>query len=130
MTIDSRTKGSEGEREAAEYLSILFKLQVQRTRQFCGAPGVADLRGLAGLHVEVKRCERLFIESALAQALRDAAATDVPVVLHRSNRCRWKFTFAADDLLRFLDAANALVDEGHRQAAQNQTDNSPPKEQT
>jgi len=116
MPILSREKGAQGEREAAEYLSSLFKLPVTRTAQYCGAAGHPDVEGLGGLHVEVKRRQRLYLDAALAQAVRDAAVNAVPVVLHRANHERWKITLFGDDLLRFLDAANRLVEEGHRQA--------------
>jgi hypothetical protein len=125
MTILSRAKGAQGEREAAEYLTGLFKLPVNRTAQYCGARGHADLEGLTGLHVEVKRRQRLYLEAALQQAVNDASVNDVPIVLHRENSKRWKITIYGDDLLRFLDAANRLIEDGHRRAlsAQNQTTN-------
>ncbi len=114
--ILSRAKGADGEREAAEFLTSLFKLPVNRTAQYCGAAGHADLEGLAGLHVEVKRRERLHLETALQQATHDASPVAVPVVLHRANRDEWKLTFHAKNLLRFLDVVNRLVEEGHRRA--------------
>ena len=114
--IRSRDKGAAAEREAAEFLTGLFKLPVNRTAQYCGAAGHADLEGLHGLHVEVKRRQRLHMESALQQAVRDASPVAVPLVMHRADREQWKFTFFAADLLRFLDATNALIEEGHRRA--------------
>ena len=114
--MNSRRKGKTGELEAAHYLSALFKLPVRRGQQFRGGPDSPDVVGLDGLHIEVKRTERLNLDTALEQAARDAGETEVPVVLHRGNRRRWKLTINADDLLPFLDAAGSLIDEGHRAA--------------
>jgi hypothetical protein len=119
--ILSREKGAEGEREAADYLTHLFKLPVNRTAQYCGAAGHPDVEGLDGIHVEVKRRQRLHLESALQQAVADASVKDVPLVLHRANHERWKITLYGDDLLRFLDAANCLIEEGHRRALESGT---------
>lgn len=110
--MNSREKGKTGEREAAEYLTNLFKLPVRRGVQFAGAPDSPDVVGLTGLHVEVKRVQRLNLSSAVNQAVRDCG-TNVPVVMHRPNRAPWLLTICADDLLRFLDAAGELIDRGH-----------------
>lgn len=122
--MNSRSKGARGELEAAEYLTGLFKLPVHRGRQYRGGPDSPDVAGLEGMHFEVKRCQRFNVERALCQAERDASVNAVPVVMHRANREPWKITLRADDLLRFLDAANRLIEEGHQQAlAANQETN-------
>lgn len=112
--MNSRRKGATGELEAAKYLADLFRVPVHRGRQYRGGPDSPDVAGLAGLHFEIKRVERLNVERALRQAENDAAPVEVPLVLHRANREGWKLTFRADDLLRFLDAAGRLIEEGHR----------------
>jgi hypothetical protein len=112
--MNSRRKGKAGELEAAHYLADLFRLPVRRGQQFRGGADSPDVAGLHGLHIEVKRVERMNLDAALEQSARDTGTDETPIVLHRSNRKRWKITFYADDLLRFLDAAGALVDEGHR----------------
>lgn len=54
--------------------------------------------GLPGVHVEVKRVERLNIEDAMAQARRDSQKSGrVPIVAHRKNHCEWLITMAAAD---------------------------------
>jgi hypothetical protein len=116
MSINSRYKGAEGEREAAEFLTNLFKLPVRRGCQYRGGPDSPDVCGLDGLAVEVKRRARLHVESALQQALHDASPVDVPMVMHRADREDWKITIFAKDLLRFLDAANTLIDLGHKRS--------------
>lgn len=95
---NSRQKGARGEREFA----TLCKSQgydVRRTQQYCGNTGdAADVVGLPHMHVEVKRVERLNIEMAIAQAVRDAEKKQaVPMVAHRKNHCEWLITMRADD---------------------------------
>ncbi len=112
--MNSRAKGKAGELEAAHYLADLFKLPVRRGQQFRGGADSPDVVGLRRLHVEVKRVEKLNLDTELEQSAREAGTHEVPILLHRSNRRRWKLTFYADDLLRFLEAAGTLIDEGHR----------------
>jgi hypothetical protein len=63
-----------------------------------------DIKGIPGLHFEVKRVQALNLGAAMAQAERDAGVALVPVVLHRRNREGWRMTIRADDLWRFLEA--------------------------
>ena len=98
-----RSKGARGEREAAALLSKLLETPVTRTRQFKGSPGSPDLEGVAGLHLEVKRTERLSLYDALAQAER-GAGENRPLVLHKRNRNRWLFIGYLDDLAAVSEA--------------------------
>ena len=103
----SKRKGAVGEREAAEKLNEVLGTKFRRGRQYCGGPESPDLVGdLPGLHVEVKRCERLRLYEALSQAERDASGSQVPVVMHRSNRKPWVVVVAADYLIRLLDVVD------------------------
>jgi hypothetical protein len=106
----SRRKGAVGEREAAEKLNDVLGTRFHRGRQYHGGPDSPDLAGdLPGLHVEVKRTERLSLYPALAQARRDAPGLAVPAVMHRANGKPWVIVVEVDDLIRLLD----VVDE-HR----------------
>lgn len=98
-------KGKAGEREAAHFLSELFGLPVARGAQHAGGVESPDVRGVPGIHFEVKRVQALNLGAAMAQAERDAGAELVPVVLHRRNREGWRMTFRADDLWRLVQAA-------------------------
>ena len=71
----------------------------RRTAQYCGKTGdAADVDGLPGIHVEVKRTERFRLYDAMAQAIRDSAPTgDRPVVFHRRNNDDWLV------IMRFAD---------------------------
>ena len=59
--------------------------------------------GLPGVHVEVKRVERLNIEDAMSQARRDSQRSGrVPIVAHRKNHCEWLITMTAEDWFEML----------------------------
>jgi hypothetical protein len=103
----SKRKGAAGEREAAEKLNEVLGTRFHRGRQYRGGPESPDLAGdLPGMHVEVKRCERLRLYEALAQAVRDASVSQVPVVMHRANGRRWVVVVGVEDLIRLLDVVD------------------------
>ncbi len=106
--INSRAKGKAGELEAAHFLTRLFHQPVRRSQQYCGSAASADVVGLPGLHIEVKRVQNLNLHAALEQAAREAAPGEVPLVLHRANQRPWTITIFADDLLRLTAAVTAL----------------------
>ena len=97
-------KGKAGEREAAHYLTELFGIPCSRGAQHAGGVESPDIKGVPGLHFEVKRVQALNLGAAMAQAERDAGGALVPVVLHRRNREGWRMTIRADDLWRFVEA--------------------------
>lgn len=102
MAINSRAKGARGELEWAQELRERFGCaNAHRGRQYHGgadSPDCAD--GIPSTHVEVKRVERLNLEAAMAQAVRDAGE-NVPYVAHKRNRQPWMVTVRAKDLLAF-----------------------------
>lgn len=63
---------------------------------------VPDISGLPGVHIEVKRVERLNISEAMAQAVRDADRFNdgLPAVFHRRNREQWLVTLRLDDFMK------------------------------
>jgi hypothetical protein len=104
----SRRKGAVGEREAAEKLNEVLGTRFHRGRQYHGGPDSPDLAGdLPGLHVEVKRVERLALYPAMYQARRDAAPDQVPMVMHRANNRPWLVVVEVADLIRLLDVVDA-----------------------
>jgi hypothetical protein len=104
----SRRKGAAGEREAAAKLNEVLGTRFHRGRQYHGGPESPDLAGdLPGLHLEVKRCERLSLYTAMAQARRDASVDQVPAVMHRANGKGWLLVVAVEDLIRLLDVVDA-----------------------
>ena len=96
--IDSREKGKAGEREAAKILSELFDVPVRRSQQFSGANGDADLVGLPGVHVEVKRRELGNVANWIDQAVDDTDPESIPMVVHRASGRPWMATVLLDDL--------------------------------
>lgn len=99
MMTNSRRKGADGEREFASLCRKHGYSGVRRTAQYCGNTGdAADLVGLPGIHVEVKRVEQLNVHRAMEQAVRDSAESDdVPIVAHRKNGKKWLITMRAED---------------------------------
>lgn len=96
--MNSRNKGKRGELELAKELQK-YGFEARRGQQYCGANGDADVVGLPGLHLEIKRVEKLNVENALRQAEADAKAGEIPVVMHRANREEWKVTMRLDDFM-------------------------------
>lgn len=93
----SREKGKRGEREFAALCSG-HGYEARRTSQYCGKTGdAADVIGLPGLHLEVKRTEAFRLYDALDQARRDAKDGLLPVVAHRKNNHRWVICMDAED---------------------------------
>lgn len=94
--MNSRTKGANGERELAQLLRNQGHIDARRGQQYSGLNGDADVVGLQGVHIECKRVERFTDEPALKQSERDARAGEVPVVIYRRNKERWKVVLRQD----------------------------------
>lgn len=101
--MNSRDKGKRGELDAAKLLKK-HGYDARRGQQFSGANGDADVVGLPGIHIEVKRVEKLNIDNALDQAIRDKRAAEIPIVLHRKNRSVWKVTMRFEDWIAMYKA--------------------------
>ena len=97
--MNSRSKGARGERELAGILRV-YCYQCRRGQQYSGVNGDADVVGLPGVHIEVKRRERLEIYTAIAQAVHDAREGEIPAVFHRKNDCEWLVTVRLDDFMK------------------------------
>lgn len=89
--MNSRNKGKRGELEAAKVLKE-YGYETRRGQQYSGATGDADVVGLPGVHLEIKRVEKLNISEAMKQSIRDARDGELPVVMHRKNRETWLVT--------------------------------------
>ena len=118
MSINSRQKGAAGERQLATILRG-YGYDTRRGQQFSGANGDADVVGLPGIHIECKRTEKLNIDKALQQAIRDNYADElkqgidlIPAVFHRSNddhkkdstKGVWKVTLTLKDFMKIYEA--------------------------
>jgi len=105
--VKSIEKGKAGERELAALLRK-YGFEARRGQQFSGSPDSPDVvHSIDGLHIEVKRVERLNAYEALDQASGDAGKDEVPIVFHRRNKRDWMVIMWADD---FLDTERLLAD--------------------
>lgn len=87
---NSKQKGKRGELECASVLRELGFDSVRRSVQYNGkGDGLADLIGIDGVHIEVKRDEHLNIYDAMDQAKGDAKEGETPVVIFRKNNKKW-----------------------------------------
>jgi len=94
----SRNKGARGEREFAALCREHGYAEAVRTAQHAGKNGgQPDVKGLPGVHVEVKRTEALRLYDAVDQAKRDAPAGRLRAVAHRKNNAEWLIIMPAED---------------------------------
>ena len=98
--MNSRNKGAAGEREVAGILRGYGYKKARRGQQYSGANGDADVVGLPGIHIEVKRRERLNIYDAIDQAKRDRKPEELPATFHRKNHCEWLVTMTLEDWMQ------------------------------
>lgn len=99
--MNSRAKGKRGELEWAAYCRE-HGFDCRRGVQYCGADGSADVVGVPGYHMEVKRVERLDLQAAMEQSKRDARDGETPIVAHRRNGCKWLVTMEAEEWLKIV----------------------------
>lgn len=95
----STRKGSDGERELAVLLRQEgYEIARGGTMSFGELP---DLYGLPGVHIEVKRVERLNVLEAMQQSIRDSERfkDGMPTLFHRRNRSPWLVTMRLSDWL-------------------------------
>ena len=97
--MNSKQKGKRGEIEVARILRGCG-YDCRRGQQYCGANGDADVVGLPGIHIEVKRREKLNLYDAIDQARHDAKLDELPSVFHRKNDCEWLVTMRMDDWIK------------------------------
>ena len=97
--MNSKQKGKRGELELASELRNLGFSETRRSIQYNGnaKDADADLVGISGYHVEVKRVEKLNIYTAMEQAKRDHTEGTVPAVFHRKNRTGWLVTIPLEE---------------------------------
>ena len=112
--VNSRQKGKNGELELAHILNQ-YGYDTKRGQQYSGANGDADVIGLPGIHIEVKRQETMQLNKWLMQSVDDAYADSIkhgghmiPVVIHRENcdrtkqnniKGKWKVSMLLDDFM-------------------------------
>lgn len=101
VSINSKQKGKRGELECCNELKK-YGYECRRTAQYNGKEldSKADIIGIPGIHCEVKRNERLNINEAMKQAVRDSNNDELPTVFHRKNGEKWLVTMRLEDWVK------------------------------
>ena len=100
MGASSQRKGASGERElAAVLMGYGYEIKRGGSLSFGEVP---DLVGLPGVHIEVKRVERLNVPEAMQQAVNDSQRfrDGMPALFHRRNRQPWLVTLRLEDFMQ------------------------------
>ena len=100
MGAKSQRKGRAAELELCRILQDYgYPVEAGRPQSYGEVP---DLSGLPGVHIEVKRVERLNVPEAMAQAERDAQrfGDGAPAVFHRRSRSPWLVTMRLEDWMK------------------------------
>ena len=100
MGASSQRKGASGERELAAVLTGYgYEIKRGGSMSFGEVP---DLVGLPGVHIEVKRVERLNVPEAMQQAVKDSVRfrDGMSALFHRRNRLPWIVTCRLEDFMR------------------------------
>ena len=104
MGKSSQRKGAAGERELATLLSAAgYECQRGGSLSFGEIP---DVLGLPGIHIEVKRVEKLNVGEAIEQAIRDSdrMLDGMAALFHRRNRKPWLVTMRLEDWLKLYSS--------------------------
>lgn len=101
MPLNSKRKGKVGELEAAKAIQEAFGLPARRGVQYAGTPDSPDVVVDLPFHLEVKRCERLRLRKAVAQAEEESGDQQIPIVLHRWNGGPWLMILKLEDAKDF-----------------------------
>ena len=109
--INSKRKGAVGEREVAHILQE-HGYDARRTAQYCGNTGdAADVIGLDGFHIEVKRCETTKIWDWIHQAERDHKAEEIPLVVFRKSHEDWHVVLKFTSFLKIIKKSDGDTNE-------------------
>ncbi len=99
--INSRGKGSEGEREFARWLQEKLELDFLPQRNLeQSRGGGADIIDVRPFLFEVKRCEVLAFRDWWLQVIVASKKTieSVPIVAYRQNKQPWRFLISAKNI--------------------------------
>lgn len=100
----SREKGARGEREVVTIATDCgLRAERQANLQASGQGDHSDvaLLDIPTLHLEVKRDERMSVDTMLRQAEKDAGLR-VPVVIWRRNKRKWRADVPLEDYFKLL----------------------------
>lgn len=97
-----RAKGAAAENEVRDMIRAHGWTRCHRNFDSGSAGGGDIARGPEGIHLEVKRHEKLSLPAWLRQAEQEAAEHDIPVVAFRQSRGQWYACLPLDELLPLL----------------------------
>lgn len=100
MGRKSRRKGARGENEVA---NILRTRGWDASRNRIGVTVQDIVHDIPGVHLEVKRAEKIQLQAWLRQAEDDAREGDHPAVVFRRSRDPWRVVIRFDHFLDLLD---------------------------
>ena len=103
MACNSRKKGSNGELEFSNECKKRG-YETMRGQQYCGANGNADVEGLDGVFIEVKRTQHIKFKEWMEQAIKDNVNDKKIIIAHRKDREKWKVTMQLDDWFEMYEA--------------------------
>lgn len=108
MSATERRKGAVGEREIVRILKDAGWTRAERTSNGRAQHARGDIaNGPPGVHIEVKRQERLNVPRAFRQIESDANPLDIPVLVHRPSGQDWIASLPLDELLPLLKLREA-----------------------
>ncbi len=93
--MNSKAKGKRGELDFCRFAREQG-YDVRRSQQYCGAAGDADVTGLPGLFVEIKRRALKTLSGWLHKAACEAGQNELPAVFHRGDHEDWLVTMYAE----------------------------------
>ena len=102
--INSRNKGARGEVEFAKKLRE-YGYEAERGQQHAGGKDSPDVKtNMTRIHWEVKRVQKLNLDKAMEQSIRDAGENETPAVAHRKDRGKWLVTMPLEEFMEYYQA--------------------------
>lgn len=98
MSINIREKGKQGEYDVCKMLQPLFPTKLERNLEQTRAGG-ADIKGCEPFQIEVKRVQDCGLgnkQSWWKQVNRASKPDEIPVVIYRPNKAKWRVLIGAD----------------------------------
>lgn len=108
IKTNSKQKGNRGERELAALLQAKGHDAHRNYQWATGGMENPDV-SLPGVHIEVKRTEKLSLYDAMEQACRDANGKTLPIVAHRRNRKDWVVIMTLSDFMEVYESWQSKI---------------------
>ena len=101
--INAKKKGNAGEREFSKKFNEIFGTELRRGQQYSGTAESADVVGIEGLHLEIKRTQNINLTKIMEICEFDCEGKALPVIGHRKNFKPWLVTLKLSDLKKFME---------------------------